>query len=110
MGQMKTGGYLYIITNEWFEGWVKVGTTDNLTERLHVYQTGDPHRKYTVVYSLHHPKYREAAKEIKELMKPFAKRILNEWYEIDLQMAIPRLEESLEKYGNSHQKEDIKSP
>ena len=25
-------GYLYVIVNEAFEGWVKVGTTDNLTK------------------------------------------------------------------------------
>ena len=91
-------GYLYIITNEAFKGWVKVGTTWNLNDRLHTYQTGDPHRRYKVVYSLCHHNFRSAEKKIKKLMAPFAKKIINEWYEIDLHMAIPRLEEALEDY------------
>lgn len=91
-------GYLYIITNEAFPGWVKVGTTANLDTRLHTYQTGDPFRRYRIVYSLHHPEFREAEKRIKSLMRPFAKKVLNEWYEIDVNMAIPRLEETLSEF------------
>lgn len=91
-------GYLYIITNDAFPNWVKIGTTWNLKERLHVYQTGDPFRRYKIVYSLHHPEFRIAEKKIKSLMKPFAKRIINEWYEVDINMAIPRLEEAVSGY------------
>lgn len=91
-------GYLYVITNEAFDGWVKVGTTDNLTKRLHTYQTGDPLRRYRVVYSVHHPKYREAEKKIKEVMKHFALAIKGEWYQIDLNFAKSRLDEQLEDY------------
>jgi hypothetical protein len=93
-------GYLYIITNEAFEGWVKVGTTSNLTTRLHTYQTGDPFRKYKVVYSVCHPQYKEAEKKIKETMKHFAKDIKNEWYQVDLGIAKSRLDEQLEDYKN----------
>lgn len=91
-------GFLYIITNEAFPNWVKIGTTWNLNDRLHTYQTGDPYRRYKIVYSLHHPEFRTAEKKIKLLMKPFAKRIINEWYEVDLHMAIPRLEEAVSGY------------
>jgi len=31
-------------------------------------------------------------------MKPFAKSIRNEWFEADLHMAKPRLDEQLEEY------------
>lgn len=93
-------GYLYIVTNDAFSGWVKIGTTFNLNERLHVYQTGDPFRRYILQYSLYHPLFREAEKKIKEAMKPFAKSIKNEWYEIDLQFAKSRLNEQLDSYLN----------
>ena len=93
-------GYLYIITNDAFPNWVKVGTTTNLTERLHVYQTGDPQRRYVVRYSLHHPKYKEAEKKIKEVMQHFALAIKGEWYEVDLNFAKSRLDEQLEEYNN----------
>ena len=62
-------GYLYIITNKSFPSWVKIGITANLKERLHLYQTCDPHRGFKIVYSLYHPKYKDAEKKIKEAMK-----------------------------------------
>lgn len=91
-------GYLYIIINEAFPGWVKVGTTDNLIKRLHTYQTGDPFRKYKIVYSIKHPKYKEAEHKIKETMKHFALERKNEWYLVDLGIAKSRLDEQLEEY------------
>lgn len=97
---MQKAGYLYIVTNAAFPGWVKVGTTLNLKERLHTYQTGDPHRNYRLEYFLHHPAFREAEKKIKEVMKHFAKAIKGEWYEVDLNFAKSRLEEQLDDYNN----------
>lgn len=97
-------GYLYVITNPSFTGWVKVGTTWNLEERLHVYQTGDPFRKYKLEYSLHHPKFREAEQKIKEVMSHFALEIRGEWYRIDLDFAKSRLDEALESYNNGEWK------
>ena len=94
-------GYLYIITNEAFPEWVKVGTTFDLNQRLHVYQTGDPFRRYRIVYSVHHPDFRQAEKNIKETMKRFALAQKGEWYKIDLHMAKSRLEEQLDEYGVS---------
>lgn len=96
----ENGGYLYIITNESFPEWVKVGTTTNLTTRLHTYQTGDPFRRYKVVYHLQHPLYKEAEKKIKESMRHFAYEIRGEWYKIDLHIAKTRLEEQLDDYKN----------
>lgn len=97
-------GYLYIVINDAFPGWVKVGTTSNLTQRIHTYQTGDPFRNYRIVFSLHHPDFRQAEKKIKDTIKPFALSIRNEWYEIDLQMAKSRLIEVLESYENGEWK------
>lgn len=94
-------GYLYIITNEEiFPNWVKIGTTWNLKERLHTYQTGDPYRRYKIEYSLYHPEFREAERKIKEVMKYFALEIKGEWYNISLEMAKSRLDEVLESYNN----------
>ena len=99
--QLKSG-HLYIIVNDAFPGWVKVGTTANLKERLHTYQTSDPFRRYRIVYSLEHPEFRTAEKKIKETMKRFALSIRNEWYEVDLGVAKSRLEEQLEAYQGLH--------
>ena len=73
----------------------------NLTERLHVYQTGDPFRQYKLVYSLYHPEFRVAEKRIKDVMKHFALDTKGEWYRVDLDMAKSRLDEQLEEYQST---------
>jgi predicted GIY-YIG superfamily endonuclease len=95
---MQSGGYLYIITNENFSGWCKVGITKDLKARLNHYQTSSPFRNYKLIYSIRHPLYLEAEKKIKDTLKPFAKSIRNEWYEVDITMAKHRLDEQLEQY------------
>ena len=91
-------GYLYIITNKSWPGWLKVGTTRNLKTRLQTYQTGTPFRDYEIVYSIKHPLYLQAEKNIKKQMANFAKQIRNEWYEVDLSVAKVRLLEQLDNY------------
>lgn len=90
------GGYLYIVTNEAFPGFVKVGCTEDLDARLRSYQTSDPKRGYKMVFNIPHPDCFSAEKRIKETMKMFAKSIKNEWFEVDLQIAIIRLQEQVE--------------
>jgi predicted GIY-YIG superfamily endonuclease len=104
---MSGAGYLYIITNQAWQGFVKVGVTLDLKKRLQQYQTSSPFRDYKLVYSIQHPKYLEAEKQIKETMKPFAKSIKNEWFEVDLHMAKPRLDEQLELYENNKKGIDL---
>lgn len=93
-------GFLYVITNKAWGNWVKIGVTENLTKRLQQYQTSSPHRDFVLEYSLQHPRYLEAEKKIKEFIKPFAKSIHNEWYEIPIEFAKSRLDEVLESYQN----------
>lgn len=92
-------GYLYIIENPDIPGWVKVGTTENLAKRLQQYQTAHPNRSYKIVYSIKNPKYKEAEKLVKEIMKPFASEIRNEWYRINLYMAKSNLDVVISKYS-----------
>jgi predicted GIY-YIG superfamily endonuclease len=93
-------GYLYIITNKAWPGYVKVGVTMDLKKRLQTYQTASPFRDYELMYSIHHPKYLEAETRIKETMKYFATEIRNEWFQVpDLQTAKTRLNEELDDYN-----------
>ena len=91
-------GYLYIIINKSWPGWLKVGTTRNLKTRLQSYQTSSPFRDYEVIYSIKHPEYLQAEQNIKKQMKYFAKQIKNEWYEVDFHVAKVRLLEQLDNY------------
>ena len=89
-------GYVYIISNPIHVGWIKVGVTDNIKDRLCNYQTADPKRSYKVEYYIFHPDCYKAEKEIKEMMKYFALSQKNEWYQCDLDVAKVRLDETLE--------------
>lgn len=89
-------GFLYVITNPSHKGWVKIGVTEDIKSRLHVYQTSDPKRNYKVEYYVMHPDCYVAEKRIKEMMHYFAKSTKNEWYECDVQTAIVRLQEQVE--------------
>lgn len=95
---MSDGGYLYLISNTAWPGWIKVGTTKNIKTRLRTYQTGSPFRDYNVIYSVKHPKYLDAEKRIKKQMKYFASEIRNEWFKIDFIIARDRLIEQLDNY------------
>ena len=91
-------GYLYIISNESFPGYIKFGSTKDLNKRLSQYQTASPFRNYVIEYSVYHPNYIEAERKFKDNLKYFATRIKNEWYEMDKNMAKSILIESLEEY------------
>lgn len=91
-------GYLYLITNKAFPGFVKVGVTTDIKSRLHTYQTSDPKRQYKIEFYVEHPDCYTAEKKIKEMMKYFAASQKNEWYECDVSVARVRLEEQVSDY------------
>jgi predicted GIY-YIG superfamily endonuclease len=98
-----TGGYLYIITNPQFNGYCKIGITDDLNSRLSQYQTADPLRSYKIEFSMFHPKYKIAEKKIKEMMHYFATDIIQkgEWFRVSIPIAISRLQETLDDYNEN---------
>lgn len=95
---MSDEGYLYLITNSAWPGWIKVGTTRNIKSRMYGYQTGSPFRDYNIIFSIKHPAYLQAEKKIKEQMKHFASDIRNEWFKVDHNIAKDRLLEQLDNY------------
>lgn len=95
---MNKSGYIYIIRNPAWPEFIKIGITDDLDKRLASYQTSSPFRDYTLLYSIYHPDYKAAEHQLKETMRPFAKMIKNEWFEVDFLVAKVRLDEILEEY------------
>lgn len=91
-------GYLYVLSNENYEGWLKLGITKNMTKRLRTYQTGDPFRGYKVEFVLEHPDYINAEKRLVDILKMFALDRKKEWYKISLHMLISTMEGELEDY------------
>ena len=89
-------GYVYIISNSNFPGYYKVGITKDIKKRLNTYQTSSPYRNYKIEYYIQHPNYKQAEKDIHEMMKYFAIEKQKEWFMIDLNIAKVRLDETLD--------------
>jgi predicted GIY-YIG superfamily endonuclease len=88
-------GYVYVITNENFNGFCKVGVTIDIKKRLQSYQTSSPHRNFKIQHYIFHPDCYGAEERIRKLLKYFALSIKNEWYEIPIEFAIDKVNESL---------------
>lgn len=93
-------GYVYIISNDNFSGYYKVGVTNDIKARLRTYQTSSPLRNYKIEYYIHHPDCYEAEKKIAEKLRYFATEIKNEWFKCNLEIVKDRLDESLEPEEN----------
>jgi len=77
-------GEVYIITNEAFKGWVKVGMSINAEDRLKSYQTGDPQRAYKL-YSRYSTETRHIAeREVHKVLELTFKKS-KEWFKADPQ-------------------------
>jgi hypothetical protein len=87
-------GHVYIITNEAWRGWVKVGKAVDANDRLNSYQTSSPMRDYEL-YAAFNVRDRAQAEKLAHvtLDKRFERR--NEWFKCDPDVAATLLEEVL---------------
>lgn len=91
-------GYLYIISNTAWPSWIKVGSTSNIKNRLNTYQTSSPFRNYVLIFLIKIIDYKDAERDVRDFMRPFAKSIKNEWFEVDQDIAKSQLEFIKDKY------------
>jgi hypothetical protein len=90
--------FIYIIIHPKFDGWIKLGRTTDLKNRLTSYQTGCPFREYELIYN----KYVGKVQDVAEIENYFKTNIHNngfEWYECTIAEAIETIEKltSVEK-------------
>lgn len=88
-------GYVYVITNDNYPGFCKIGVTLNIKKRLQSYQTSSPHRNFKVEHYIFHSDCYEAEKNVHEILKHFALSRKKEWFEIPVEFAIEKVNESL---------------
>jgi len=80
-------GFVYIITNKAWKGWIKVGRAADVLDRFKHYQTFSPHRDYVLQYG----KYVGDCRTIENVWKQtLSKKTIckNEWYKINFLDAI----------------------
>lgn len=82
--------YIYVIIHPKFEGWIKLGRTINLANRLRSYQTNCPNREYSYVYT----KF-TSLENVCKIENYFKTNVYNngwEWFKIDIKKAIETIE------------------
>ena len=81
-------GYVYIIRNPAWKGWVKVGMAIDAFDRTNAYQTGSPFRDYVLVDKEYFEDRRFAEKFIHHKLQPLAKERNGEWFRIGTNVAV----------------------
>jgi hypothetical protein len=94
------GGYLYVITNPAWPGFVKIGRSTNVTSRHRTYQTASPHRDYQLYYARWFPDVCGAERSLARIYP--GHKANGEWHLLhpeDASNLIDRLASKLEQEG-----------
>ena len=88
-----TEGYVYIIANPSFDGWLKIGMAVDAEDRCNGYQTSSPHRDYRLLYSRRFNDRRKAETKVMRELKKIVKEHNGEWFKTDRNTAQQIIEE-----------------
>jgi|TARA_R110000850_G_scaffold125908_8_gene244727 hypothetical protein len=78
-----TEGYVYIIANPSFDGWLKIGMAVDAEDRCNGYQTSSPHRDYRLLYARRFNDRRKAETKTMNKLKKVVKEHNGEWFKTD---------------------------
>ena len=95
--EKSTEGYVYLITNPAWKGWVKVGMAIDANDRCNQYQTSSPMRDYKLTYSKYFKHRRVAESKAHKLCGNKATENNNEWFKININDAINLIESITEE-------------
>ena len=80
-------GYVYLITNKAWLGWVKIGMAIDAEDRLNGYQTSSPHRDYVLEYSVYSDDRRKAEQQAHTKAAKLASEVKGEWFKLPVDQA-----------------------
>jgi len=104
-------GYVYVISNKAWPGWVKIGMAVDVDERLNSFQTSSPHRDYILEHSVASNDRRKSEKEAHTRALPLSTDTKGEWFKLSVEQAITILDNLDEQHrtvikADTHEKED----
>lgn len=85
--ETSTEGYVYIIANPSFDGWLKIGMAVDAEDRCNGYQTSSPHRDYHLLYSRRFDDRRKAETKVMRELEKIVKEHNGEWFKTDRETA-----------------------
>jgi len=94
-------GEVYIIVNEAWPEWVKVGKAVISEDRLKGYQTSSPFRDYRIVATLSTDNRHAKEREMHKVFAHFAQERKGEWFKIDNVTAIKLFNYQVQENANA---------
>lgn len=85
---VKSNGFIYLIINESFKGWIKCGMTTNLVKRLATYNCYDPYHQYRFLIEKIVENKNKSETLLIYNLKNASENHKGEWFKIDEQIAI----------------------
>ena len=76
-------GYVYVIVNDAWPDWVKVGCAKDADDRLNGYQTHSPHRDYRRIAVIQTGNRYEKEADMHKVFEHFSDQRKGEWFKID---------------------------
>jgi len=80
-------GYVYVITNPCWKGWVKVGMAIDAEDRCKQYQTSSPFRDYALRFKKYFDDRRSAEQQAHKKIKNICKDNNGEWFKVSISEA-----------------------
>ena len=87
-----TEGYVYIINNPCWKGWVKVGMAIDAEDRCKQYQTSSPFRDYKLCYLKHFEDRKIAEQSAHKELKKITDTYNGEWFKTSVKEAKKTIE------------------
>lgn len=87
-----TKGDVYLITNNAWPEWIKVGKAGDSEDRLKGYQTSDPFRSYELKHSVTVNNRHKAEVKAHKALELLSYDRKNEWFKVELETAIRCIE------------------
>jgi len=81
-------GDIYVIVNDAWPDWVKVGKASMAEDRLNTYQTSSPFRDYSIIATVAVENRHEQEREMHRVFDHFSDESRGEWFKIDRVTAI----------------------
>ena len=87
-----TEGYVYIINNPCWDGWIKVGMAIDAEDRCKQYQTSSPFRDYKLCYLKHFEDRKSAEQSAHKELKKITDTYNGEWFQTSVKEAKKTIE------------------
>ena len=82
-----TEGYVYIINNPCWDGWIKVGMAIDAEDRCKQYQTSSPFRDFKLCYSKHFEDRKAAEQSAHDKLNNISIKREGEWFKVSVDEA-----------------------